>query len=169
MPKEIIEIENVSICIIISVMDDELIEQNVTKKKSSSHHPDLFHNFPTQLNLPHDQERSCFSLAVLLAAPPVPAQPVTPAGGQELLFQPPEQQRNVPALSLLLRLAAIKTCAKVIFFFPFIKKKGVAPIWPSGTNNSRGNCDPHERFFFAGEVLSSICSLLETPWVLQAT
>lgn len=70
MPKEIIEIKNVSICIIISVMDDELIEQNVTKKKSSSHHPDLFHNFPTQLNLPHDQERSSFSLAVLLAAPP---------------------------------------------------------------------------------------------------
>lgn len=72
LPKEIIEIENVSICIIISVMDDELIEQNVTKKKSSSHHPDLFHNFPTQLNLPHDQEWSSFSLAVLLAAPHPP-------------------------------------------------------------------------------------------------
>lgn len=58
-----------------------------------------------------------------------------------------------------------------VFFSSLFKKKGVAPIWPSGTDNSRGICDPHERFFFffAGEVLSSICSLLETPWVLRAT
>lgn len=55
--------------------------------------------------------------------PLVTDQSVTSAGGQEQLFQPPEQQRNVPAPSLLLRLAAIKTCAKVFFFLPFLKKK----------------------------------------------